>query len=226
MFCVYVMLTLFLKDSKEGTFFLSIKGYIVINLFRKAKKNSKMTTKDIKKKSKGKRNSNKTKLFLNTSYTQTITESKGDVRSLPHFSVFFDDGKDYFQINLRWEPQTFVQDELTLMYIEEWMWDKSPYLADAHLNMVLSAIQRLKKKGKWAFKWYKTKVWRGNDLSSKKKNTNVWWDTKQDTWEAVMNWVWEQATKNRTEWDKINEIEVKSKWWVISRLWGIIATIL
>lgn len=178
---------------------------------------------------------------LNLRYEQEIDAvqwAKGaEIISVPFFSIFFDIDDYYYELTLKWEPKTFVQDELTRVFEKQWL-DNPAYQADVALNTVLSAMLTLKKNNVICWKGYRAPVRWKKTLPNKKTNgqeseegrtTNSWTATDANNATDVrgdeVNEGWDKGTKERkktsTTKNSKEEIEIQDEGGIISFIWGI-----
>ena len=189
------------------------------------------------------RGSNKERLpNINLRYEQDIQaveSSEGaEIISVPFFSIFFDIDDYYYELALKWEPKTFVQDELTRMFEKDWVENPS-YEADVALTRVLRAMLILKKDNTICWKWYRCPVrWRPLDtkITVDAKEYKEFQDRKEgsywdDSWNDAnandatddgsdaSNEGWDSRTKEVKWWTE-GETRSESRWEVRGEIWA------
>lgn len=155
-------------------------------------------------------------------YKQNIDIVNGWVQSHPYFCILFErlhgkivvdwevlDDVHHYNLSFRWNPRTLVQEELTVMYLEEaveeikrsWVtiWiDELKQIciekADKHFNMILVAMKNLEDRWQSPFKWFnipldfekhngkKEERRKAKKWNRKSRRASINWDTKP--WDA------------------------------------------
>lgn len=178
-------------------------------------------------------------------YKQNIKVSDGIVNSYPYFSICFErlhwkilhegemlDDVHFYNLSFRWYPRTLVQDELTVMYMEEAaeqikatnetvdlqdLKNMCIQKADAVFNMLCMAMDQLEKRGQSPFKWFELPL----DF-----NTHNDRERKEGK-ERVITWDGDDEKNDETNGGEgqddswTNSTKIESKWWIIWRIfWG------